>query len=88
MRVNIDMINHETNESVSLHFRLINFFFPFTEPHKFFILFGFWQKMLDYLREKRDVGFFHSLASLMQSCRYCIYFSHVLKHISNSKPAS
>ncbi|XP_058254474.1 ryanodine receptor 2 isoform X2 [Hemibagrus wyckioides] len=26
------------------------------------------QKMLDYLREKRDVGFFHSLASLMQSC--------------------
>ncbi|KAF5904193.1 ryanodine receptor 2-like, partial [Clarias magur] len=26
------------------------------------------QKMLDYLREKRDVGFFHSLASLIQSC--------------------
>uniref|UniRef100_W5KV56 Ryanodine receptor 2b (cardiac) n=1 Tax=Astyanax mexicanus TaxID=7994 RepID=W5KV56_ASTMX len=26
------------------------------------------QKMLDYLREKRDVGFFHSLAGLMQSC--------------------
>ncbi|XP_053538759.1 ryanodine receptor 2 isoform X6 [Ictalurus punctatus] len=26
------------------------------------------QKMLDYLRVKRDVGFFHSLASLMQSC--------------------
>ncbi|RXN33037.1 ryanodine receptor 2-like protein [Labeo rohita] len=26
------------------------------------------QKMLDYLRLKRDVGFFHSLAGLMQSC--------------------
>ncbi|XP_076833707.1 ryanodine receptor 2 isoform X2 [Brachyhypopomus gauderio] len=26
------------------------------------------QKMLDCLREKRDVGFFHSLAALMQSC--------------------
>ncbi|KAM4597636.1 ryanodine receptor 2-like, partial [Polymixia lowei] len=26
------------------------------------------QKMLDYLREKRDVGFFQSMASLMQSC--------------------
>ncbi|XP_066527985.1 ryanodine receptor 2 [Hoplias malabaricus] len=26
------------------------------------------QKMLAYLREKRDVGFFHSLAGLMQSC--------------------
>ncbi|KAG1972845.1 ryanodine receptor [Pimephales promelas] len=26
------------------------------------------QKMLDYLRQKRDVGFFHSLAGLMQSC--------------------
>ncbi|XP_062863941.1 ryanodine receptor 2 [Trichomycterus rosablanca] len=26
------------------------------------------QKMLDYLRKKKDVGFFHSLASLMQSC--------------------
>ncbi|XP_072545007.1 ryanodine receptor 2 [Salminus brasiliensis] len=26
------------------------------------------QKMLDYLREKRDVGFFHSLSGLMQSC--------------------
>uniref|UniRef100_A0A3Q2ZUA4 Ryanodine receptor 2b (cardiac) n=1 Tax=Kryptolebias marmoratus TaxID=37003 RepID=A0A3Q2ZUA4_KRYMA len=26
------------------------------------------QKMLDYLREKRDVGFFQSMAGLMQSC--------------------
>ncbi|XP_035389753.1 ryanodine receptor 2 isoform X3 [Electrophorus electricus] len=26
------------------------------------------QKMLDYLKEKRDVGFFQSLAGLMQSC--------------------
>ncbi|XP_059376123.1 ryanodine receptor 2 [Carassius carassius] len=26
------------------------------------------QKMLDYLRQKRDVGFFHSLVGLMQSC--------------------
>nr|XP_045007932.1 ryanodine receptor 2 isoform X5 [Jaculus jaculus] len=26
------------------------------------------QKMLDYLREKKDVGFFQSLAGLMQSC--------------------
>ncbi|XP_071766090.2 ryanodine receptor 2-like [Centroberyx gerrardi] len=26
------------------------------------------QKMLDYLREKRDVGFFRSMAGLMQSC--------------------
>ncbi|XP_052009298.1 ryanodine receptor 2 [Xyrauchen texanus] len=26
------------------------------------------QKMLDYLRQKRDVGFFHSIAGLMQSC--------------------
>lgn len=28
------------------------------------------QKMLDYLKDKRDVGFFQSLAGLMQSCRY------------------
>lgn len=28
------------------------------------------QKMLDYLKEKRDVGFFKSLSGLMQSCRY------------------
>ncbi len=27
------------------------------------------QKMLDYLKDKRDVGFFQSLAGLMQSCR-------------------
>ncbi|ELW68101.1 Ryanodine receptor 2 [Tupaia chinensis] len=26
------------------------------------------QKMLDYLKEKKDVGFFQSLAGLMQSC--------------------
>lgn len=28
------------------------------------------QKMLDYLKEKRDAGFFKSLSGLMQSCRY------------------
>lgn len=27
------------------------------------------QKMLDYLKEKRDVGFFKSLSGLMMSCR-------------------
>lgn len=27
--------------------------------------------MLDYLKEKRDAGFFKSLSGLMQSCRYC-----------------
>lgn len=27
------------------------------------------QKMLDYLKDKKDVGFFQSLAGLMQSCR-------------------
>ncbi|CAF92457.1 unnamed protein product, partial [Tetraodon nigroviridis] len=26
------------------------------------------QKMLDYLKDKKDVGFFQSLAGLMQSC--------------------
>lgn len=29
--------------------------------------------MLDYLKEKRDVGFFKSLSGLMQSCRYHDY---------------
>lgn len=29
------------------------------------------QKMLDYLKEKRDAGFFKSLSGLMQSCRCC-----------------
>uniref|UniRef100_A0A8C9MYF6 Ryanodine receptor 2 n=1 Tax=Serinus canaria TaxID=9135 RepID=A0A8C9MYF6_SERCA len=28
------------------------------------------QKMLDYLKDKKDVGFFQSLAGLMQSCRH------------------
>lgn len=32
------------------------------------------QKMLDYLKEKRDAGFFKSLSGLMQSCRY----SHIV----------
>lgn len=27
------------------------------------------QKMLDYLKEKKDAGFFQSLSGLMQSCR-------------------
>lgn len=32
--------------------------------------------MLDYLKEKRDAGFFKSLSGLMQSCRYrCIKWS-------------
>lgn len=35
----------------------------------YLLTFGFWQKMLDYLQQKRDVGFFQSLAGLMQSCR-------------------
>lgn len=26
--------------------------------------------MLNYLKEKRDAGFFKSLSGLMQSCRY------------------
>ena len=26
--------------------------------------------MLDYLKDKKDVGFFQGLAGLMQSCRY------------------
>lgn len=41
---------------------------------------GFWflflfQKMLDYLKEKRDAGFFKSLSGLMQSCRWlnCVH---------------
>lgn len=33
--------------------------------------------MLGYLRRKRDVGFFHSLAGLMQSCRFsCFLLMH------------
>ena len=38
------------------------------------------QKMLDYLKEKRDAGFFKSLSGLMQSCRSTINKSSV-KHI-------
>ncbi len=28
------------------------------------------QKMLDYLKDKKDVGFFLSVQALMQTCRY------------------
>uniref|UniRef100_A0A8C3HTP2 Ryanodine receptor 1 n=1 Tax=Chrysemys picta bellii TaxID=8478 RepID=A0A8C3HTP2_CHRPI len=31
-------------------------------------LMGGWQKMLDYLKEKREVGFFQSVQALMQTC--------------------
>ena len=31
--------------------------------------------MLDYLKEKRDAGFFKSLSGLMQACRYDIFKS-------------
>uniref|UniRef100_A0A7N6A8U4 Ryanodine receptor 2 n=1 Tax=Anabas testudineus TaxID=64144 RepID=A0A7N6A8U4_ANATE len=33
------------------------------------------QKMLDYLKDKKDVGFFQSLAGLMQSCRFTVHWS-------------
>lgn len=35
----------------------------------FLTAFALLQKMLDYLKEKRDVGFFKSLSGLMMSCR-------------------
>uniref|UniRef100_A0A8C5T3P3 Ryanodine receptor 1 n=1 Tax=Laticauda laticaudata TaxID=8630 RepID=A0A8C5T3P3_LATLA len=33
------------------------------------------QKMLDYLKEKREVGFFQSVQALMQTCRYIVVSS-------------
>lgn len=33
------------------------------------VFFGFMQRMLDYLKDKKDVGFFLSVQALMQTCR-------------------
>ncbi|KAI3364879.1 hypothetical protein L3Q82_001062 [Scortum barcoo] len=42
------------------------------------------QKMLDYLKDKKDVGFFQSLAGLMQSCsRPQMYATHLLINKGN-----
>lgn len=35
-------------------------------------LFIWFQKMLDYLKDKKDVGFFLSVQALMQTCRYIV----------------
>ncbi|KAI2654040.1 Ryanodine receptor 2 [Labeo rohita] len=45
------------------------------------------QKMLDYLKEKRDVGFFKSLSGLMQSCRNlkCVCFPEGSKVLQNDE---
>lgn len=30
------------------------------------------QKMLDYLKDKKEVGFFQSIQALMQTCRWAL----------------
>ena len=34
------------------------------------------QKMLDYLKDKKEVGFFQSIQALMQTCRWALV--HIL----------
>lgn len=60
----------------------------------FHISFFFWQdcnallhpsqKMLDYLKEKRDAGFFKSLSGLMQSCRSVLWYYSSWKQTHDS----
>uniref|UniRef100_A0A8C1M1U5 Ryanodine receptor 1a (skeletal) n=1 Tax=Cyprinus carpio TaxID=7962 RepID=A0A8C1M1U5_CYPCA len=39
------------------------------------------QKMLDYLKDKKDVGFFLSVQALMQTCRYILTGSLSQRHV-------
>ena len=38
---------------------------------------AFVQKMLQHLKDKKDVGFFTSVAGLMQQCRFVCFFTHI-----------
>lgn len=57
-QVSDDVTAHRHHTSISLMLVFMSLMMSFTA-----------QKMLDYLKEKRDVGFFKSLSGLMQSCR-------------------
>lgn len=50
------------------------------------------QRMLDYLKDKKDVGFFLSVQALMQTCRlfylFDHHFSHFIVHIICDKCSS
>jgi hypothetical protein len=37
------------------------------------------QKMLQHLKEKKDVGFFTSVSGLMQQCRYVLVYKHSVR---------
>lgn len=52
--------------------------------HEWFTIISTAQKMLDYLKEKRDVGFFKSLSGLMQSCRWSRILSLVIYNSLNA----
>lgn len=47
----------------------------------FFCLFVCAQRMLDYLKDKKDVGFFLSVQALMQTCRSVMNLVH-MQHVA------
>jgi len=69
----------ETSQSSRWNTSTMHLFSWFTgESHEWLRIISTAQKMLDYLKEKRDVGFFKSLSGLMQSCRWSSSLSLVL----------
>lgn len=63
---------YTNTHTVHINIYISNEPYLFSYSHLFFCIFDafVWQKMLDYLRERRDVGFFQSMAGLMRSCRW------------------